>query len=125
MFTQFNRKETGELEPLPRKNIDTGMGLERLTAVIEGVYSNFQTGLFKPIIKEIKSAIKNSSLMKDPLIYAVADHIRAITLAIYDGILPSNEEKGYVVRKLIRRSLMHLSNLGIKQSFLYRLDQSL
>lgn len=121
VFTQFNRKEGGILEPLPRKNIDTGMGLERLAAVMQGVYSNFETDLFKPIIKEIKSGIKKASLINNELIYAVADHIRAITFAVYDGILPSNEGRGYVVRKLIRRSLMHLSNLRIKRPFLNRL----
>ncbi|MFH1338574.1 MAG: alanine--tRNA ligase [Candidatus Omnitrophota bacterium] len=122
VFTQFNRKEGGILEPLPRKNIDTGMGLERLAAVMQGVYSNFETDLFKPLIKEIKSGIKDSnSLSNNELIYAVADHIRAITFAVYDGVLPSNEGRGYVVRKLIRRSLMHLSNLGIKRPFLNRL----
>jgi len=121
VFTQFNRKEGGILEPLPRKNIDTGMGLERLAAVMQGVYSNFQTDLFKPIIKEIKTGIKKSKLINNELIYAVADHIRAITFAIFDGVLPSNEERGYIVRKLIRRSLMNLSNMGINRPFLYRL----
>jgi len=121
VFTQFDRKDEGVLEPLPRKNIDTGMGLERLAAVMQGVYSNFQTDLFKPIVKEIKSGIKDSTLIKDELIYAIADHIRAIIFAIYDGVMPSNEERGYIVRKLIRRSLTHLSKLGIKRAFLYKL----
>ncbi len=121
VFTQFNRKGKGILEPLPRRNIDTGMGLERLAAVMQGVYSNFETDLFRPIIKEIKTGIKDSALIKKELVYAVSDHIRAITFAIYDGVLPSNEERGYVVRKLIRRSSMHLSKLGIKRVFLNRL----
>ena len=120
VFTQFDRKEGGVLESLPKKNIDTGMGLERLAAVMQDVYSNFETDLFKPIIKEIKRNVR-SETPKNELIYAVADHSRAITFAIYDGVLPSNEERGYVVRKLIRRSLMNLSKLGIKGSFLYRL----
>ena len=121
VFTQFNRKQEGILEPLPRKNIDTGMGLERLAAVMQGVYSNFQTDLFKTITKEIKSGIKDLALVNDELIFAVADHIRAIAFAIYDGVLPSNEGRGYVIRKLIRQSLAHLSNLGIKRPFLNRL----
>jgi alanyl-tRNA synthetase len=121
VFTQFNRKEQGVLEALPRKNIDTGMGLERLAAVMQGVYSNFETDLFKPITREIKSAIKDQKLINNELIYAVADHIRATTFSIYDGVLPSNEGRGYIVRKLIRQSLNHLSNLGIKQAFLNRL----
>ncbi len=121
VFTQFNRKEGGLLESLPRKNIDTGMGLERLAAVMQGVYSNFQIDLFKPITKEIEASIKNSRLISSELIYAVADHVRAVVFAIYDGVFPSNEARGYVVRKLIRRSSMHLSKLGIKRPFLYRL----
>ncbi len=121
VFTQFNRKEKGILQPLPRKNIDTGMGLERLAAVMQGVYSNFSTDLFRPIVKEIKSSIKDSRLANDELINAVADHVRAMTFAIFDGAIPSNEGRGYVVRKLIRRSLMHLYNLGIKRPFLNRL----
>ncbi|MFH1678308.1 MAG: alanine--tRNA ligase, partial [Candidatus Omnitrophota bacterium] len=127
VFTQFNRMDGGRLEPLPRKNIDTGMGLERLAAVMQGVYSNFQTDLFNPIIKEIESGIQASGLIKKKhlegkgLIYAVADHIRAVTFSIYDGVMPSNEERGYVVRKLIRRGLMHLTKLGVKRPFLNRL----
>ncbi len=121
VFTQFDRKDDGTLLPLPKKNIDTGMGLERLAAVMQGVHSNFQTDLFKPIIKEIKSAIEDATLINNELIYAVADHIRAISFAIFDGVTPSNEGRGYVVRKLIRRSSMHLSNLGIKRPFLNRL----
>jgi len=121
VFTQFNRKEGGVIESLPRKSIDTGMGLERLAAVMQGVGSNFETDLFTPIIKEIKSSIKKQALVNNELIYAIADHIRAITFAIYDGVMPSNEERGYVVRKLIRRSLTHLSKLGIRRTFLYRL----
>lgn len=120
VFTQFNRKEGGILEPLPQKNIDTGMGLERLTAVMEGVTNNFETSLFGPLVKEIslKAAVTGS---KKEDLYAIADHIRAVTFCIYDGALPSNEARGYVVRKLIRKSTLHLRNLGIKQAFLYKL----
>jgi len=119
VFTQFNRKEGGILEPLPKKNIDTGMGLERLTAVIEGQKCNFETELFKPIIKEITQQATRHTQYE--LIYAISDHIRAITFAIYDGVLPSNEARGYVVRKLIRKSILHLRNLGINKAFLYKL----
>ncbi|MCK9603966.1 MAG: alanine--tRNA ligase [Candidatus Omnitrophica bacterium] len=118
VFTQFNRKEGGLLEPLPNKNIDTGMGLERLAAVMQGAKNNFETDLFQPIIKEIEAG-KDLSDKKIP--YAIADHIRAIVFAIYDGVLPSNEERGYVVRKLIRKSTLHLMALGMKQPFLYKL----
>lgn len=119
VFTQFNRRADGTLEPLPRKNIDTGMGLERLAAVMQGALSNFETDLFKPIKAEIKKGIKNPTLIKSELVNAVADHIRAITFAIYDGVMPSNEERGYIVRKLIRRSITDLSDLGIQRPFLY------
>lgn len=121
VFTQFNRKETGLLEPLPQKNIDTGMGLERLAAVMQGVSNNFETDLFQPLIKEITTAVKTDPKDKKTLIYAVADHLRAIVFAIYDGVLPSNENRGYVVRKLIRKSVLHLKALGINKPFLYKI----
>jgi len=133
VFTQFNRREGGVLEPLPNKNIDTGMGLERLAAVMEGVTNNFETDLFQPIIKEILSALKKGQSQFGPacrqagtvpstgLIYAIADHIRAIAFAIYDGVLPSNEARGYVARKLIRKSTLHLRSLGFTYPFLYKL----
>jgi alanyl-tRNA synthetase len=122
VFTQFNRKEGGILEPLPKKNIDTGMGLERLAAVIQGVKSNFETDLFQPIVKEIVSKCQSVIVSKDKeLVYAVADHIRAIAFAILDGVLPSNDGRGYVVRKIIRKSILHLRQLGIRKPFLYKL----
>jgi alanyl-tRNA synthetase len=121
VFTQFNRKDRGLLEPLPKKNIDTGMGLERLSAVMQGAENNFQTELFKPIIKEIVSSVKCQVSSEKQLLYAVADHIRAIVFAIYDGVLPSNDGRGYVVRKIIRKSALHLKELGIRQAFLYKL----
>ncbi|MFH1202656.1 MAG: alanine--tRNA ligase [Candidatus Omnitrophota bacterium] len=119
VFTQFNRKDAGALEPLPKKNIDTGMGLERLAAVMQGVASNFEIDIFSPIVKEIYSNVKRSP--KEEFMYAVADHIRAIVFAIYDGVLPSNEGRGYVIRKLIRKSVLHLMSLGIEKPFLYKL----
>ena len=121
VFTQFNRKEGGILESLPKKNIDTGMGLERLAAVMQGVPNNFETDLFRPIIDEVKSGVRSQISNAKELIYAVADHIRAIVFAIYDGVLPSNEARGYVVRKLIRKSILHLRTLGIEKPFLYKL----
>ncbi|MFH1577451.1 MAG: alanine--tRNA ligase [Candidatus Omnitrophota bacterium] len=117
VFTQFNRKDKGVLQPLPRKNIDTGMGLERLAAIMQGVKTNFETDLFKPLTKEI-DAVAKSSMPARKTTYAIADHIRAITFAIFDGVMPSNEGRGYVVRKLIRRGSMHLSLLKIRHPFL-------
>jgi len=119
VFTQFNRKEGGALEPLPKRNIDTGMGLERLAAVMQGVKSNFETDLFIPLIEEIEVNAKGGN--KKEFIYAIADHIRAVTFVIYDGVLPSNEGRGYVARKLIRKCTLHLRVLGLEQPFLYKL----
>jgi alanyl-tRNA synthetase len=125
VFTQYNRKDSGALEPLPNKNIDTGMGLERLAAVMQGASNNFETDLFGPIIKLIREeVVKNagrSPNLKSPDIYAIADHIRAIAFAIYDGVLPSNDDRGYVVRKLIRRSIIHMYALGLGKPLLYKL----
>jgi len=122
VFTQFNRKEGGILEPLPKKNIDTGMGLERLAAVMQGVKSNFETDLFQPIVKEIVSKCQSIKVSTEKeLVYAVADHIRAIAFAILDGVLPSNDGRGYVVRKIIRKSILHLRQPGIRKPFLYKL----
>jgi len=119
VFTQFNRKEDGSLTPLPNKNIDTGMGLERLASVMEGKQSNFETDLFEPIVKEVCNAVPRSPNLK--IVYAIADHIRAVVFCIYDGVLPSNEGRGYIVRKIIRKASMHLMSLGIKGHFLDRL----
>ncbi|MGD0335749.1 MAG: alanine--tRNA ligase [Candidatus Omnitrophota bacterium] len=121
VFTQFNRKEGGVLETLPNKNIDTGMGLERLAAVMQGKKNNFETELFRPLIMEISSGAKDQGKNDKKIIYAVSDHLRAIVFAIYDGVMPSNEARGYVIRKLIRKCSMHLRALGIKKPFLYKL----
>ncbi|MCX5703957.1 MAG: alanine--tRNA ligase, partial [Candidatus Omnitrophica bacterium] len=119
VFTQYNRRQGGALEPLPKKNIDTGMGLERLVALMQGAPNNFETDLFQPIIKEIEANMGRSP--DKEFLFAVADHIRAIVFAIYDGVLPSNEARGYVIRKLIRKSTLHLGALGFTQPFLYKL----
>lgn len=119
VFTQFNRLAKGALEPLPNKNIDTGMGLERMASVLQGVRSNFEIDIFKPIIKTILDY--QLSTINCQLINAIADHARAVVFAIYDGVIPSNEERGYVVRKLIRKSGFHGHTLGIKEPFLYKL----
>ncbi|MDP2906062.1 MAG: alanine--tRNA ligase [Candidatus Omnitrophota bacterium] len=130
VFTQFNRKEDATLEPLPNKNIDTGMGLERLAAVMQGAPNNFETDLFKPLLKAIddcrggfqtRPCISEDKKKSLGLVYAIADHIRAAVFAIYDGALPSNEGRGYVIRKIIRKSVLHLRALGIEKPFLYKL----
>jgi alanyl-tRNA synthetase len=119
VFTQFNRKEDASLEPLPNKNIDTGMGLERLAAVMQGKQNNFETELFQPIIQEIIRGLSSQGTVPEKkVLYAVADHLRAVVFSIYDGITPSNEGRGYIVRKIIRKSVMHLRSLGINKPFL-------
>ncbi len=122
VFTQFERKESGILEPLPSKNIDTGMGLERLCAVMQEVRSNFETDIFSAIIKAIKDMMDSPAEKKNNSdIYTIADHIRAVTFAIADGVAPSNEERGYVIRNLIRKAMMRAKNLGIQKPSLYKL----
>ena len=123
VFTQYDRQPDGNLKPLPAKNIDTGMGLERLASVMQGVCSNFEIDIFKPLTEEIDklSAFSCQLSAKKFKINAIADHIRAVTFCIADGVMPSNEERGYVVRKLIRRAMTHGHDLGIKEPFLYKL----
>ena len=129
VFTQFNRMEGATLEDLPSKNIDTGMGLERLASVMQGVDTNFGIDIFIPIIEAICKLLnykRGSSKESDGHVNAIADHIRAVTFAIADGVYPSNEERGFVVRKLIRRSIQRA--LRIKPSmapFLYKVVPSL
>lgn len=102
VFTQFNRKDGGVLEPLPAKNIDTGMGLERLAAVIQGKKSNYETDNFTAILSVIKETVKsNGGHLSESEFRIIADHMRAITVGIADGVVPSNEGRGYVIRKLI------------------------
>ncbi len=121
VFTQFNRKDDASLEPLPNKNIDTGMGLERLAAVMQGKQNNFETELFQPIIKEIERSVETRLKDSKKLIYAISDHLRAVVFSIYDGISPSNDGRGYIVRKIIRKSVLHLRSLGINKPFLNKL----
>lgn len=115
VFTQYNRLDGGKLEPLPQKNIDTGMGLERLAAVMQNKETNFETDLFTPITGEIRRRAPGAS---QEVVNAVADHVRAVTFSIFDGVLPSNEARGYVVRKLIRRSVLRLRAAGVRKPFL-------
>ncbi len=134
VFTQFERNDNGILTSLPNKNIDTGMGLERLCAVMQGVRNNFETDIFSDIIKTIieESGIDKRSFAAEnspahasenykPVICTIADHIRAITFTIADGVAPSNEERGYVIRSLIRRAMIRSKKIGIDKPFLYKL----
>ncbi len=117
VFTEFDRKPDGALEPLPNKNIDTGMGLERMASVMQGVMTNFETDLFIPIVDRIKQTLGGAG-KKMPVedIYLMADHVRAAVFAVADGVSPSNEKRGYVIRKLIRRAYL---KGGRKGPFLY------
>lgn len=120
VFTQFNKNEDGEYEPLENKNIDTGMGLERLAIVTQGVRRVFDTNIFESLIKKI-SEIANIKDQTQESVYSckvIADHARSITFLICDGVIPSNEGRGYVLRRLIRRSIRHARLLNIEDKFL-------
>jgi alanyl-tRNA synthetase len=127
VFMQYNPDETGKLTPLPKPSIDTGMGLERLSAVVQGVRSNFESDLFQPIIKQI-AAMAGVPYHKDEqtdISYQVcADHLRAMTFLISDGVLPSNEGRGYVLRRILRRASRYGKLIGINKPFLYKLAGS-
>lgn len=125
VFSEFNHMLDDTYEPLPHKNIDTGMGLERLVSVIQNTPTNFETDLFMPIIKVIESLtdgiVYEENADKKVSFKVIADHIRAVAFAISDGALPSNEGRGYIIRRLIRRSVMHGRRLGIDHLFLSQL----
>jgi len=124
VFTEYYQDEEGKLHPLPRKNIDTGAGLERFCAMMQGVYSNFDTDLFQPIINRIEELTGvgyKTDEEKDVSIRVIADHIRAITFLISEGVFPSNEGRGYVLRRIIRRAMRHGILLGMSEPFLYRI----
>lgn len=125
VFSEFNHQADGTYEPLPHKNIDTGMGLERMVSIIQNAPTNFETDLFMPIIEAVQELSGNfaygESKATDISFKVIADHIRALSFAIGDGALPSNEGRGYVLRRLLRRAVMHGKKLGIDSAFLYKL----
>jgi alanyl-tRNA synthetase len=122
VFMQFNRDASGELTPLPKPSIDTGMGLERLSAILQGKTNNFDTDLFTPIIAKVEE-ISGKKYGPDPetnvSLRVIADHIRATVFSLSDGLMPSNEGRGYVIRRIIRRAARHGFMLGIEKPFLY------
>jgi len=124
VFTQYNREPDGALTPLPRPNIDTGMGLERLAAVLQGVYSNYDSDLFVDIVKlteELAELRYGQDSKRDISFKVIADHSRTAAFLIADGIMPSNEGRGYVLRRIIRRAIRYGQVLGLKGPFLHRL----
>jgi alanyl-tRNA synthetase len=118
VFTQFNRIDYNKTEPLPAKNIDTGMGLERMASILQGKLSNFEIDIIEPLMRETKQIIKSDSVLH---LSAISDHARAVTFSIADGIYPSNEDRGYVVRKILRRAVWFAFVNGKKGPFLYKL----
>ena len=118
VFMQFNRDAAGDLTPLPKPSVDTGMGLERVTAVMQGVNSNYETDLFLNLIQASEKAIKSPG---EPSHKVIADHIRSVSFLIADGVMPSNEGRGYVLRRIMRRAIRHGYKLGAKKPFLHNL----
>lgn len=124
VFSQFNHNPDGTYTPLPKKNIDTGMGLERMCSILQDVPTNFETDLFLPIIRateQISGERYGEDREKDVAFKVIADHIRAVTFAIGDGALPSNEGRGYVLRRLLRRAVRYAKHIGIERPFMYEL----
>jgi alanyl-tRNA synthetase len=122
VFMQFNRDAAGELTPLPKPSVDTGMGLERVAAVMQGVNSNYETDLFLNLIQASEDAIQSPGASSHKVI---ADHIRSVSFLIADGITPSNEGRGYVLRRIMRRAIRHGYKLGAKEPFLHALVEPL
>jgi alanyl-tRNA synthetase len=127
VFTQFNRTGPGQLEPLPHKNIDTGMGLERIAAAMQGVPSNFEIDLFKPIVAATAATLgaKYDPASADGIrIRRISDHIRTLTFTIHENVKPSNEKQGYIVRRLLRRAVLDAYQMGRREPFLSQLVPS-
>ncbi|MGF1687691.1 alanine--tRNA ligase [Photobacterium japonica] len=120
VFMQFNRHADGTMEPLPKPSVDTGMGIERISAIMQGVHSNYEIDIFQRLIKEAAAVIGFDDLSNQSL-RVVADHIRSCAFLIADGVMPSNEGRGYVLRRIIRRAVRHGNKLGAKGSYFYKL----
>ena len=124
VFMQYNRQSDGTMEPLPKQSVDTGMGLERISAILQGVHSNYEIDLFQGLIAAAAS-VTNAQDMDDKSLRVVADHIRSCAFLISDGVMPSNEGRGYVLRRIIRRAVRHGNKLGAKGAFFYKLVAAL
>ena len=121
VFMQFNRDEQGNMNPLPKPSVDTGMGLERMAAVLQHVHSNYEIDLFQNLLKAAARETGVAFSYDVPSLKVIADHIRACSFLIADGVMPSNEGRGYVLRRIIRRAVRHGYKLGQKQAFFYKL----
>lgn len=124
VFMQFNRSADGEMAPLPKPSVDTGMGLERIAAVMQGVHSNYEIDLFQNLLAAVVD-VTNASDKNDKSLRVIADHIRSCSFLIVDGVLPSNEGRGYVLRRIIRRAVRHGQKLGQKEAFFSKLVAAL
>ncbi|MES9936123.1 MAG: alanine--tRNA ligase, partial [Sedimenticola sp.] len=124
VFMQYNRDADGNMTPLPRPSVDTGMGLERLAAVMQGVHSNYEIDLFQSLIKAA-SELTGCKNLEEKSLRVIADHIRSCAFLVVDGVLPSNEGRGYVLRRIIRRAIRHGYMLGTEEPFFYRLVATL
>ena len=124
VFMQFNRSADGQLAPLPKPSVDTGMGLERIAAVLQGVHSNYDIDLFQALIAAAAAATGSTDL-KATSLRVIADHIRSCAFLVVDGVIPSNEGRGYVLRRIIRRAIRHGHHLGMKQPFFHKLVATL
>ncbi len=120
VFMQFNKSADGTMEPLPKPSIDTGMGLERISAILQNVHSNYEIDIFQALIKAAASIVGTDDL-NDKSLRVIADHIRSCSFLICDGVMPSNEGRGYVLRRIIRRAVRHGYKLGAQDIFFYKL----
>ncbi|MBG9059381.1 alanine--tRNA ligase [Neisseria meningitidis] len=121
VFMQFNRDEQGNMNPLPKPSVDTGMGLERMAAVMQHVHSNYEIDLFQDLLKAVARETGAAFSMEEPSLKVIADHIRSCSFLIADGVLPSNEGRGYVLRRIIRRAVRHGYKLGQSKPFFHKL----
>jgi alanyl-tRNA synthetase len=120
VFMQFNRHADGTMEPLPQPSVDTGMGLERISAILQNVHSNYEIDIFQALIKTA-AKLTGATDLENKSLRVIADHIRSCAFMIVDGVLPSNEGRGYVLRRIIRRAVRHGNQLGAKDSFFYKM----
>ncbi|HUQ24464.1 MAG TPA: alanine--tRNA ligase, partial [Burkholderiales bacterium] len=124
VFMQFNRDDKGVMHPLPKPSVDTGMGLERIAAVLQGKHSNYEIDLFQDLIKAAARETHQKEL-QNPSLNVIADHIRACSFLVVDGVIPGNEGRGYVLRRIIRRAIRHGYKLGQKEPFFFRMVEDL